>query len=361
MPNFPQTDGLQKGNPNVNVKPNAILQPKTRTGELLHFTLQSSPENFPGLVRDRIQMISDERSRQREAIKEVSFPSRKLYRRIFEVQRQEQRAAVEDILYTTVLHRFSLLGVSPIEPHQLQKKAVFMPAKADLMCCCAPSDEEKELVNAHMKYILGPWGVMPFVTMCKYQAFEVFGLSVLFGYFLRHTASRFALARSAGLNPWIMSDDETRAMLNDLFHRSAPSASEAGTGPLREWGHAQTLKEYMDGLDLREVVAGAFISQEAANVIHSYLSTLFGDVGALLSQWKEALKVPLPVQSIEFQQRLLAMDDGRIDIVGINWSDLRRLVLEAVALGTFLKSAEASVELSAEEQLLTPANFLTFP
>ena len=91
------------------------------------------------------------------------------------------------------------------------------------------------------------------VTVSKLHCVQMYSASVLFGYFLRRADKRFSLAKSLGVVPYVLSDDETLKMLNDL-HQKAEEEAEAedpdkarpykGSG---KWGRQMTLREYIDG------------------------------------------------------------------------------------------------------------------
>ena len=57
----------------------------------------------------------------------------------------------------------------------------------------------------------------------------------------------------------------------------------------------------------------------------------------------------------EFLERMRdVVKEDKVDILVMSLSDQRRVVLEAVAFGAFLRDAESNIELLADEPILTP-------
>ena len=156
-----------------------------------------------------------------------------------QVKKMGQKQAVEDIMYFSILDQFRRLGVNPIQPGQLQYFSDFGPVNWESLTRGVHSDEALEVVRSHMRAVLGPVVDMPLTAMnaaikiSKFHAVQMFAASVLFGYFLRRADKRFALAKSLGMAPRVMSDAETVEMLEDLFNRAdADEDSGAPSGPL---------------------------------------------------------------------------------------------------------------------------------
>jgi hypothetical protein len=345
---------LGAANKSVDVAPNPAMQPKTFVGELLQVALQSGLEYFDVFVKDRIEILSAERTRLQENVQHVSLPYRPLYRRINDLKAKEQRQAVEDVLYFSVMQRFAWLGMPSVQPHHLQGTVTLPNSPPDLLDRVLASPEEIPLVESHLKYVLRAVEE-PITKMSKFTLFEIFGTSILFGYFLRRASQRFALTKSCQMNPNIMSGEDTRHMLDFLFEQVATTVEPEH----HEWGHPQGLAEYVDTLEGTDLANTMVMSQEAGAVVQNYIRFLLGDVGEMMRQVKETLGQGTPGAGPEDQRlRLLqAVAEGQVDSIVIAAEDVWRLALEAVAFGSFLKEAETAVELTAEVPLLTPANF----
>jgi hypothetical protein len=348
----------------LNRRPQPILQPKTPTGEFLRFVLEQYPHLFEQAVRRQLQDMCDAQAHRPEARVEPNTEEVVLYQRIREIHQKQDSQALEDVLYFSALRTFTQLGLSPIRPEQLRDTAAFVHSNLTRLLPQIHSGEEREVVHAHLKQLLGPMGLdLSFmgnttVRMFKYHAFQIFASSLLFGYFLRHTYRRFALARSAGLVPKVLSHEEKVEMLKNLYERPDAGAPEAAAPGGSTRGRAPSLKEHLAGHDEVEPPSAApqFHAQETAAVVQEYLNALFGDVPELMQQINEVVNEPHPVTSPEeYTERMAAaaaMD--RVAMLDIGVADLHRLVLEAVTFGTVLKDAEGFVELVADRPLLTP-------
>jgi len=239
------------------------------------------------------------------------------------------------------------------------------PAPPDLLSRIVASPEEAALVESHIQFVLRLVGDADLTKMFRASLAEVYVSSALFGYFLRRTSRRFALLQSSGLAPRSMTLDETRRLLQQLLERSTCFAGRTNLAepvpPVEPFGRPQSLADYIGAIEVRDLADTMLMSQEAASVIQDYIHSLLGDFSEMMRQIQATIwRAPSPPRTTEdMRQRLVqALVDGHLASVVVSPADLRRLALEAVAFGSFLRDAEAAVELTAAEPLLTPAPFL---
>jgi hypothetical protein len=355
------TEGSEGGE--LAARPKPVLEPKTPVGEFLRFILTTYPHLFEESVQGQIRLLCDAQEQQSQDLAQVTGADLVLYQRIREVRQGEERKALEDILYFSVLQAFARLGITTIGPQQLRDTATFVQGNADRLVSMVHSAEEKEVVMAHMKKMLGP--MMSYdamfsnatIKLMKLQTFEMFASSLLFGYFLRHTYKRFSLARSAGLLPPDLT--QSVALLEAIYEKSGSETGDLDSAspidkPLPK--PQMSLKTYLEGMDRpQQADQRRFATLESTQMVQDYLKALFGDVKVLMRQIQEVVNEPTPVTTPEeYTERMLkAVELNKIDMVEITVTGLRRMVLEAVAFGTFLKDAESFVEVTADRPVLT--------
>merc|ERR1719218_486345 len=219
--------------------------------------------------------------------------------------------------------------------------------------------------------------------MSKLQAAHMYAASIMFGYFLRRADKRFSLDRAAGTLP--MNPSESAAALEALFNSASAmdsmdeadaganargfaaeefafdaggtgsgSGSEASTGA----GANTTLKQYIQSFDQQTLAETArIVSLEGVVLAERQTGALFGSVEDLARQMQTALEdggepITTPDQLMERVQDVVG--GGKVKTVTLPVATQRRVVLEAVAFGSFLRDVESYVD-GYDGRLLTPA------
>ena len=199
----------------------------------------------------------------------------------------------------------------------------------------------------------------------------MYAASIMFGYFLRKADKRFSLDRAMGTLP--LNPEESARSLEALFEsasamdsvdaadlgiegdaRGRPSASErsdASEGKL-------TLKQYIQSFDAATLAETArVVSLEGVVLAERQTGALFGSVETLAREMQSALEEGgEPITSPEELMRRVedVVGGGKVATVTLPVATQRRVVLEAVAFGSFLRDAEAFVD-ARDGRLLTPA------
>jgi len=221
---------------------------------------------------------------------------------------------------------------------------------------------------------------------------QAYGASVMFGYFLRRMDRRFQLEKSigtlkdmargpsaSGKGTSLFAEeedssaaDEVRARLEALFRDGAShlssddddsveSTSEPGDRP-EELREHMDLKAYIAKFDQQTIMeASRILSVEGLRVVQHHVSSVFGNVEELQRQVGEVCGGD-SVQSVEeFQQNFqAAVQDDAIETLTLTYGAQRRVILEGVAFGSFLRDAEERIE-RAPEGLLQPTPPLQDP
>lgn len=231
------------------------------------------------------------------------------------------------------------------------------------------------MVKEHLMGMLGPEASAAYgnalVRTSKLQAAQMYAASIMFGYFLRKADKRFSLDRAMGTLP--LNPEESARSLEALFEsasamdsvdaadlgiegdaRGRPSASErsdASEGKL-------TLKQYIQSFDAATLAETArVVSLEGVVLAERQTGALFGSVETLAREMQSALEEGgEPITSPEELMRRVedVVGGGKVATVTLPVATQRRVVLEAVAFGSFLRDAEAFVD-ARDGRLLTPA------
>jgi hypothetical protein len=237
------------------------------------------------------------------------------------------------------------------------------------------SAEALSMVKEHLMGMLGPEASAAYgnalVRTSKLQAAQMYAASIMFGYFLRKADKRFSLDRAMGTLP--LNPEESARSLEALFEsasamdsvdaadlgiegdaRGRPSASErsdASEGKL-------TLKQYIQSFDAATLAETArVVSLEGVVLAERQTGALFGSVETLAREMQSALEEGgEPITSPEELMRRVedVVGGGKVATVTLPVATQRRVVLEAVAFGSFLRDAEAFVD-ARDGRLLTPA------
>ena len=111
---------------------------------------------------------------------------------------------------------------------------------------------------------------------------------------------------------------------------------------------------YVESFDAETLAATArIVSLEGVALVERQTTGLFGSIEALQKQMADAIGQDV-ASAEDFMMRMRrAIADGSVDSLTLPYAQQRRVVLEAVAFGSFLRDVEGRV--GAEQQaLLTP-------
>ena len=262
--------------------------PVTPVGSFLQHVLSMEPHLFEEAVDAQFARLASEAAEPAADSFPPTTTEVTLYRRIADVKRRARSSAIGDLMFFSVLRKFSALGVDLLPP--LSGEGDYGSANLVALTKGVHSAEALELVREHLASVLGggsatPGGIPPpsaaLVRMSKLQAAQVYAASLMFGYFLRRVDARFRLARSMGTLP--ASQEDTIKALESLFN--APSAEGAGGSG---GGAAQSAGGRGGGMDAAPSQAALDVTRKASlrRYVESFDAETMADTArsALLSR-----------------------------------------------------------------------------
>jgi len=377
------------------------LKPKSSLGMALRRTVDDREEEFEWTQDEQIKWLSQEKEQIQEMRRtRVSESGTKLVSRkqVQEAQKgklMEMSKMVVDLLYNMILRQFKRIGVEPIGAGELDGPfADLGPVDLIQLTTGVHTQEALEMVKGHLMSVLGP--MMPksnegFYTsaakMPKLQLSQVYMTSVMFGYFLSRVDQRYQVAKKLNMLDKTYKTEEAVKRLQGML-RISKGDSEAYYDTTEDWSEdfeshwteeeddmdlklatdgrtvedesqQISLKEYVEKFDSKTLVQSAsLMSQEAAMLLQEYQYALFGNIRDLQHEMAVAIGPseggPAP-SADEIMRRIgTAVQQDRVQTVIVTFADQRRLVLEAVAMGGFLREAEDYVQKRAKSEILTP-------
>ena len=196
------------------------------------------------------------------------------------------------------------------------------------------------------------------LKISKLQAAQVYAASVMFGYFLRRVDARFQLEKAMGL----LNDKNSDAVerLENIFGAASAAESwdedaEAFVQSKQEMAEAMKnqlsekpkskLQEYIETFDQQTLQETAqILSKEGSTLVERQTRGLFGDINELQEEIKRALGgagqdvLSSPEDLLLRLQEVIA--SGEVKSLTLTVAAQRRVVLEAVAFGAFLRDIE---------------------
>jgi hypothetical protein len=282
-------------------------------------------------------------------------------RRIKEVKAEERRKAVEEIIYALIVQKFvdadvTLVPKIPALSDNDTRQVDISPAQ-EIELEAVHSLEALEMVREHLAVVLGGRGTSSFLDqhtiahISKLRVGQVYAASIMYGYFLRRVDQRFQLEKNmksllgsgqmldAETSFQITEDDRPIQSETDSLAAEAAAAianlaaSEAareklsnGSAGFAQGMKSSKLRSYVMAFDPETLQQCATMrAKESLNVIEKHAEALFGK----------------PEIRIAPDGTFKVVSD---DTIRVSFSGLRRLVLEAVAFGTFLWDVETSVD-----------------
>eukprot|EP00240_Pyramimonas_obovata_P002074 CAMPEP_0118922570 /NCGR_PEP_ID=MMETSP1169-20130426/1450_1 /TAXON_ID=36882 /ORGANISM="Pyramimonas obovata, Strain CCMP722" /LENGTH=445 /DNA_ID=CAMNT_0006863465 /DNA_START=140 /DNA_END=1477 /DNA_ORIENTATION=+ len=336
----------------------APLKPESPTGEFLNYIIESEPQLFASAMDKQLEQLSEEKDN--DASPAEGTAEMVLYQRINEVKVAQRKRALEDLMYASILHKFVNIGVDLLP--SLDGVSHIENANYKALTEGVHSVEALELVKQHLSTMLGDApaaysNVM--IKISKLQAAQVYAASVMFGYFLRRADKRFQLERALGTLP--KSPEDTLKSLEAMFNSAGeetevinpdyPSVDEAAGGM-----PSLSLKQYVEAFSQETLAETArIVSSEGVTLVERHTGALFGSIDGLQTEMQAALEEEGPAENPQqLMERIQhAVMDDKVATLTLTYSTQRRIILEAVAFGSFLRDVETHVD--TEYALLTPA------
>ncbi|KAH0448451.1 hypothetical protein IEQ34_022251 [Dendrobium chrysotoxum] len=256
-------------------------------------------------------------------------------RRIAEVREKDRQKSLEEIVYCFIVQKFlenDILMIPKISPSAYPTGQVDLWPNQGQKLEAIHSPDAMEMIQSHLTLILGERVIGPLntiVQISKLKLGKLYAASIMYGYFLKRVDERYQLERTMNTLPKRIPDQRILDGLKpnplwDMDSLVMISPDEDIDGEQDEKSYK--LRSYVMYLDAETLHRYATIrSNEAVSLIEKQTQALFG---------RPDIKIA---------------DDGTLDasndeVVGISFSGLTMLVLEAVAFGSFLWEAESYVE-----------------
>ena len=376
----------------------APMSPGSGHGQMLAHVLDAEPQLFEAAVEATLDRMIDELDQQEQSEGSIDVSQDEkdkggmvLFRRIEQMRALERRSGVQDVMYANILQKFLSIGVDMLPP--LDDEDVLLRG-VDLtkLTSGVHSVEALEMVKEHLMGMLGPQASNAYsntlVRMSKLQCAQMYAASIMFGYFLRKADKRFKLDRAMGTLP--MNPMDSAKALEELFNSasamdSMDEADGAGVGgfansefpgasgvfDVDDKGNATedaskpgaqnnlTLKQYIQSFDQNALAETArIVSMEGVTLAERQTGALFGSIEDLAMEMQRALEeggepITSPDQLMSRVQDVVG--GGKVKTLTLPVATQRRVVLEAVAFGTFLRDAETYVD-TRDGRLLTPVS-----
>ncbi|GMI66361.1 hypothetical protein like AT3G07310 [Hibiscus trionum] len=316
---------------------NAPLEPRSAPGKFLSGVLQNQRQVFHFAAADELKRLADDRD---SAVARMFVNSDSdeacLHRRIAQLKEQECQAGVEDVMYMLIFYKFSEYRV-PLVPKlsrcMYNCRLEISPSK-DWELESIHSVEVLEMVREHVSAVIGlrtnssvtdNWAT---TEIERLHLGRLYAASILYGYFLKSASYRHQLERCLTLVHQKRLNHRNSLQFLDLLpcgikslvfgHARDMQSVPLGQGPGRQEMSFDELRCYVMGFDPETLQRCAKLrSKEAANLIERHSHALFGDEQTGIPKTDEVIKT--------------------------SFSSLKRLVLEAVAFGSFLWDIEEYV------------------
>ncbi|KAK7256111.1 hypothetical protein RIF29_29545 [Crotalaria pallida] len=320
---------------------NSPLEPRSLVGKHLTAVLQNHPQLFHVVAKKELKLLSDDRDAAvaRMLVSQGSDEGM-LHRRIAQVKENECEIAVEDVMHCMIFYKFSEIRV-PLVPKLssclYNGRLEILPSK-DWELESIHSLEVLDIVREHVSTVTGlraNYSVNESWATTKIRKFWLargYIASILYGYLLKSVSLRYRLERSLSLANHDLHLGHKTALSPLSFHDMCPYGSKdvmfglkndmksIWNGIIRQEDEVEDLKCYVTGFHPGSMQKCAKLrSKEAVHFVENYSQALFGNL-----------------------ESCLAEQDN--DIILTSFSSLRRLVLEAVAFGSFLWETEDFID-----------------
>lgn len=251
------------------------------------------------------------------------------------MREKDRQKSLEEIVYCFIVQKFlenDILMIPKISRSAYPTGQVdFWPNQGQKLESIH-SPDAIDMIQSHLTLILGERVIGPLntiVQISKLKLGKLYAASIMYGYFLKRVDERYQLERSMNTLPKRIQDQRILDGLkpNPLWDMD----SLVMISPDEDVGDEQDEKSYK----LR-----SYVMYLDAETLHRYATIRSNEAVSLIEKQTQALFGRPDIK---------IADDGTLDasndeVVGISFSGLTMLVLEAVAFGSFLWEAESYVE-----------------
>ncbi|KAL0925468.1 hypothetical protein M5K25_003800 [Dendrobium thyrsiflorum] len=309
----------------------------TPEGKFLCDILKNQPHIFQAAAQKQLEELAFERESAfaRWEISQGSSES-SLHGRIAEMKEIKCQHAAEEVMYMLIVHSFSKINV-PMIPNLskcMSNGKLDIWSSKDQELGSIHGMELLEMVREHLSNILRLQGKCD--STCNWTTIKIerlqlgrlYAASIMYGYFLKSVSLRYSLELS-------LSSNNEDLLRDQMIHISRPRCPKQGQKNVvtlgcsvdkgaslyaaAQRGNADKLRGYMMGFNSATLkLCSKLRSFEAANLIENHSWALFGN----------------PETS--------SLDKDEVVVILV--SGLKRLILEAVAFGTFLWDVEWYVD-----------------
>lgn len=316
---------------------NAPLEPRSPVGKFLSGVLQNRRQLFHVVTKEELKMLSDDRdSAVARMVLSQDSDEALLHRRIAQVKENECMIGIADVMYLLILDKFSEIRVHLVPKLSscvYDGRLEILPSK-DWDLESIHSVEVLDIIREHVSTVTGlrsnpsvneSWQTTP---IRRFWLARVYVASILYGYFLKSVSLRYNLERSLsssnhhlhhGLKSGPLFHDSYRFSSKDVMFGYKNEIQSVWHGLIRQEEEIEDLKYYVMGFHPGSFQRCAKLrSKEAVHLVGSHSHALFGNGESGLSQHD--------------------------DVIVTSYSSLRRLVLEAVAFGSFLWETEDYID-----------------
>ncbi|XP_023549053.1 UV-B-induced protein At3g17800, chloroplastic-like [Cucurbita pepo subsp. pepo] len=321
---------------------NTPLNPRSSVGKHLTRVLQNYRQLFHVSVQDELKRLADRRDAAVDRmLLAAGSDEALLHRRIAQLKEQECQIAVQDVMYMLIFYRFSEIRVNLIPKLSrcvYNGRLEIWPCK-DWELESIYELEVLEMIKEHITAVIGlradssvtdNWAM---TNIKQAHLGHVYVASILYGYFLKsallrhHLEQRLAIPNvhrnGGGQKTFLQSPEMCLYGFRNLLsgcHRSnvLPVAHNQEFNSNQEM-EAEKLKRFLTGFDSEALQRCAKLkSKEAVSLLENHSRALLGN------------------EEVGFVER--------DEVIATSFSSLKRLVLEAVAFGSFLWDAEEYVD-----------------
>eukprot|EP00250_Pteridium_aquilinum_P006706 c16570_g1_i1 orf=251-1510(+) len=331
--------------------PVAPLLLESPSGQFLAELLQSHPHLVSAAAEQQLETLAEARDAATSQEQSSSAASEMiLFKRIADLRAQERCKSLEDIMYALISQKFVEAGISfvPQIPTCSRNQRVDTWPPQDMELESVHSDAALELIREHLSLVLGGRGRSDqnaTAQISKLRMGRVYAASAVYGYFISRVDKRFQLEKTiANSTAHCIEVEQTCVQENKTDHKDEELVSEGVPAVTalavrsesqevesihrasRKVVSSGRLRTYVMSFDQKTLQRYATVrSKESVSVIERHTEALFG---------KPEIKIT-PEGTVA-----IAKDE----IMMLSFSGLRRLVLEAVAFGSFLWDVETHVD-----------------
>lgn len=252
------------------------------------------------------------------------------------MKEDESMDAISDVMYLLILHKFSEIRVHLVPKLSsclYNGRLELLPSK-DWELESIHSTEVLEIIRQHVSTVTGlklnpsvrdSWETTP---IGQHWLARVYVASILYGYFLKSVSLRYTLEKSlSSSNHGLHPGQKTSPSFHDMYRYMSKDVMLGNKNDIQSVWHDLIKQE--EGIEDIKCNVTSFHpeslqkfaklrSKEAVQLVESHSNALFGNGKSGLSQHD--------------------------DVILTSFSSLRRLVLEAIAFGSFLWETEDYID-----------------